>query len=311
MKYLKILGLIFSVFCFGIIAMYWKNDIPLEKLKNKYTSPTSAFVDVYGMKVHYRDEGNKNDSIPLVLIHGTGASLHTWEKCVRSLKDSFRIITMDLPAYGLTGPNSDGIYTQEFYVKFIKEFLKTIKVDRCIIGGNSLGGAIAWNYTATYPSQVKKLILIDAAGYPMVSESKPIAFTIAQIPILKHILNYITPKILAKKSVMNVYYDPSLVTDTLVDRYYELFLRAGNRQAFMDRMNFSQYPDYIQKIRSINVQTMIIWGENDKLIPLENARKFQHDLPNDTLVIIPKTGHVPMEESTDRTTTAIRHFLTL
>jgi pimeloyl-ACP methyl ester carboxylesterase len=216
---------------------------------------------------------------------------------------------MDLPAYGLTGPNLERIYTQAFYVQFIHEFLTSIKVDRCIIGGNSLGGAIAWNYTSVYPSKVKKLILIDAAGYPMVSESKPIAFTLAQIPVLKHLLNYVTPRFLAEKSVMNVYDDPTKVTDTLVDRYFELFLRGGNRQAFIDRMNFSDYPDHEKKIRALYVPSLILWGENDKLIPVENAQKFQADLPNDTLVILDKTGHVPMEEDPERTVGVIRSFL--
>jgi pimeloyl-ACP methyl ester carboxylesterase len=255
MKFLKYFGWTLLVFIFGICAAFWKNDIPLETLKSKYASPSSSFVDVMQMKVHYRDEGIKSDSVPLVLIHGTGASLHTWEHGVNALKDSFRIITLDLPAYGLTGPNPDRIYSQEFYVDFMNEFLKSIQVDQCIIGGNSLGGAIAWNYTHQYPEKVKKLILIDAAGYPMISESKPIAFTLAQIPVLKHVLNFITPKFLAEKSVINVYEDPTKVTDTLVNRYYELFLRAGNRQAFVDRMNFSEYPDYLEKIRAIQTYT--------------------------------------------------------
>lgn len=308
-KFLKYLGIALLFLMIGICIFYWKKDIPLEKLKAKYTSPTSAFVDVLGMSVHYRDEGNKNDSLPLVLIHGTGASLHTWEESVKLLKDSFRIITMDLPAYGLTGPNPERIYSQDFYVHFIHEFLTSIHVDLCIIGGNSLGGAIAWNYAHSYPSKVKKLILIDAAGYPMDSESKPIAFTLAQIPVLKHLLNYVTPRFLAEKSVRNVYDDPLKVTDAVVDRYYELFLREGNRQAFVDRMNFSEYPDYLKKIRDVNIPTLLIWGENDKLIPVENAMKFRNDLPNDTLVILDKTGHVPMEESPERTVVAMKSFL--
>ncbi len=309
MKFLKYFGWTLLVFIFVICAAFWKNDFPLEELKSKYTSPSSSFTKVMQMNVHYRDEGIKIDSIPLVLLHGTGASLHTWEHCVSALKNSFRIITLDLPAYGLTGQNPERIYSQEFYVEFINEFLKSIQVDQCIIGGNSLGGAIAWNYAHQYPEKVKKLILIDAAGYPMVSESKPIAFTLAQIPVLKHMLNYLTPKFLAKKSVTNVYEDPTKVTDTLVNRYYELFLREGNRQAFVDRMNFSKYPDYFEKIRAIQTPTLILWGENDKLIPVANAYKFQNDLANDTLVILKKTGHVPMEEAPEQTVEVIRNFL--
>ena len=309
MKYLKFIGLSLFVLVVALSCFYWKNDIPLDTLKSKYTTAASAFVDVMQMQVHYRDEGNKNDSLPLVLIHGTGASLHTWEESVKLLTDSFRVITLDLPAYGLTGPNPKRIYSQAFYVQFIDEFLKSIHVNKCIIGGNSLGGAIAWNYTYEHPTKVEKLILIDAAGYPMISESKPIAFTLAQIPVLKHMLNYITPRFLAKKSVMNVYDDPTKVTEKVVDRYFDLFLREGNRQAFVDRMNFSTYPDHLIRLRTIKTPTLIVWGENDKLIPIENAQKFHADLPNDTLVVLEKTGHVPMEENPDRTVDAIRLFL--
>ncbi len=309
MKYLKFIVLSLLVLGVALSCINWKNDIPLDTLKSKYTTAASAFVDVMQMQVHYRDEGNKNDSLPLVLIHGTGASLHTWEESVKLLTDSFRVITLDLPAYGLTGPNPKRIYSQAFYVQFIDEFLKSIHVNKCIIGGNSLGGAIAWNYTYEHPTKVEKLILIDAAGYPMISESKPIAFTLAQIPVLKHMLNYITPRFLAKKSVMNVYDDPTKVTEKVVDRYFDLFLREGNRQAFVDRMNFSTYPDHLTRIRSIKTPTLIIWGENDKLIPIENAQKFHADLPNDTLVVLEKTGHVPMEENPNRTVDAIRLFL--
>ena len=309
MKYLKFIGLSLLVLVVALSCFYWKNDIPLDTLKSKYTTAASAFVDVMQMQVHYRDEGNKNDSLPLVLIHGTGASLHTWEESVKLLTDSFRVITLDLPAYGLTGPNPKRIYSQEFYVQFIDEFLKRIHVNKCIIGGNSLGGAIAWNYTYEHPSKVEKLILIDAAGYPMISESKPIAFTLALIPVLKHMLNYITPCFLAKRSVMNVYDDPSKVTEKVVDRYFDLILREGNRQAFVDRMNFSTYPDHLIRLRTIKTPTLIVWGENDKLIPIENAQKFHADLPNDTLVVLEKTGHVPMEENPNRTVDAIRLFL--
>ena len=309
MKYLKFIVLSLLVLGVALSCINWKNDIPLDTLKSKYTTAASAFVDVMQMQVHYRDEGNKNDSLPLVLIHGTGASLHTWEESVKLLTDSFRVITLDLPAYGLTGPNPKRIYSQAFYVQFIDEFLKSIHVNKCIIGGNSLGGAIAWNYTYEHPTKVEKLILIDAAGYPMISESKPIAFTLAQIPVLKHMLNYITPRFLAKKSVMNVYDDPTKVTEKVVDRYFDLFLREGNRQAFVDRMNFSTYPDHLTRIRSIKTPTLIIWGENDKLIPIENAQKFHADLPNDTLVVLEKTGHIPMEENPNRTVDAICLFL--
>ncbi len=309
---LKVVKYVFILLAFSLIfatSIYWKNDIPIEVLKEKYAPNPSQFVSVMSMDVHFRDEGNISDSIPVVLIHGTGASLHTWEECIAGLKDSFRIITMDLPAYGLTGPNPDRNYSMAFYVEFLNEFLTHKGVNRCILGGNSLGGAIAWNYTHRYPDQVEKLILINSAGYPIVSESQPIAFTLAKIPLINKLLNNVTPRFLAQKSVENVYADPSKITDSLVDRYYELFLRPGNRQAFVDRMKFSEYGDYKNDIKSISTRTLILWGDKDRLIPVENAHKFQSDLANDTLVILDNIGHVPMEEDPQKTLQILRAFI--
>lgn len=292
-----------------VCAYHWKQDIPLEQLKKKYAPEPSRFIAVQGMEVHYRDEGNPQDTTPLVLLHGTGASLHTWEPCVRLLGTQYRIITLDLPAYGLTGPNPDGNYSPAFYVDFIAEFLSKIGIQQCVIGGNSLGGGIAWQYAYRYPEKVAKLILIDAAGYPMNPESTPIAFKLARVPVLKHLLKYVSPRPLAVKSVQNVYINQDKVTDALVDRYYELFLREGNRQAFIDRMAYFQYPDQSASIQQIRIPALILWGEQDRLIPVENAYRFQADLPLDTLVVLQQVGHLPMEEDPTSTAAVIRAFL--
>lgn len=292
-----------------LVVCYWRNDLPLDELKAKYAPSPSRFMRVQGMDVHYRDEGNAQHTEPVVLLHGTGSSLHTWEPCVRSLKKDHRIITLDLPGFGLTGPNPQRVYSSDFYVAFIEAFLRQVGVDRCVIGGNSLGGGIAWHFAYTHPRQVAKLILIDAAGYPTVSQSRPIAFSLAKIPVIKHALNRITPYPLAIKSIKNVYAHPERVTDSVVNRYYELFLREGNRQAFVDRMAHVSTTEQTHRLREIGIPTLILWGAEDRLIPLENAYRFHEDLPNDTLIVISDAGHVPMEEAPESTVAAIQGFL--
>lgn len=302
------LGIVFVLVL--VVVRYWKSDIPLDTLKAKYAPLPSRFVRVQGMDVHYRDEGPASDTVPLVLLHGTGSSLHTWEPCVQQLKASQRIITLDLPGYGLTGPNPQRLYSRDFYVSFVHEFLRQLGISTCMIGGNSLGGGIAWQYALAHPGHVTRLILIDAGGYPIVSESRPIAFSLAQTPVIKHALKRITPYPLAVKSIKNVYAHPERVTDSVVNRYYELFLREGNRQAFIDRLAHVQYKEEeSHRIREIRIPTLILWGAEDRLIPIENAYRFHADLPNDTLVVIPDAGHVPMEEDPHATVTAIQQFL--
>ena len=261
------------------------------------------------MNIHYRDEGEKKDSIPIVLIHGTGSSLHTYDHWTKELIINHRVIRMDLPGHGLTGPFPNRNYSIGDYIDFIKCFLEEIGVKKCVLAGNSLGGNIAWRFTLKYFDIVNKLILIDAAGYPIKSKSTPLAFEIAQIPIIQNLFTYITPRTVAKVSVENVYKDKSKVTEELVDRYFELTLRKGNRQAFVDRFKVKKDTVSYKKIKLINQRTLILWGENDELIPLSMAYQFHSDLPNGVLVILKNTGHVPMEESSSESLKPVIDFL--
>ena len=297
------------LFIIAVIIMFGHRDIPLNELKIKYANSSSSFIAVNGMDVHFRDEGLQTDTIPIVLIHGTGASLHTFNAWSDRLKKSHRIIRMDLPAYGLTGPFPDGNYTMAHYTTFLKDFLTALNIKQCVLAGNSLGGAIAWNFTLEQPSMVTKLILIDASGYPIASKSVPIAFSLAKIPVINKLLTFITPRFLVRSSVENVYFDSSKVTDLVVERYFNLTLRAGNRKAFVDRLKTPKDTSTYNNIKYIQQPTLILWGSQDLLIPVENAYKFQEDLPNNTLVILENTGHTPMEESPLESLAPVLNFL--
>lgn len=308
-KILKIAGISIVLLAIIIVLLFGYRDIPLLDLKTKYATAPSSFVAVDGMNVHFRDEGDPTDTIPIVLIHGTGSSLHTFEDWTTQLKNDYRVIRMDLPAYGLTGPFPDRNYSMDNYVNFIKNFLTALGIKKCVLGGNSLGGGIAWNFTTKYPEMVDKLILIDAAGYPTKAERLPLAFKIAQTPFIKNIFTYITPRFVAKASVENVFADKTKVTETLIDRYFELTLRKGNRQAFVDRLNTKKEMSTHQNIALIEQQTLVLWGEQDQLIPVKTAHQFHQDLPNDTLVIMKNVGHVPMEERPNQSLESVLLFL--
>jgi pimeloyl-ACP methyl ester carboxylesterase len=313
MKYvtisLKSILIVVVLIIIGVILFFGHRDIPLNQLKAKYTNTASSFISINGMDVHYRDEGDQFDSIPIVLIHGTASSLHTFDAWTNGLKNSNRVIRMDLPAYGLTGPFPDTNYSIANYTTFLKDFLTALGIKQCLIAGNSLGGEIAWNFTLEQPDMVKKLILIDAAGYPLKSKSVPIAFKLAQTPVLSKLLTFITPHFLVRASVENVYFDTSKVTDSLIDRYFELTLREGNRQAFVDRFQMTKDTSAYHNIKHIKQPTLILWGAEDLLIPVENAYRFHEDLTNDTLVVLENTGHTPMEESPRESLEFIVDFL--
>ena len=292
-----------------IVVLFGYRDRPMRDLQEEYAPYPSSFITVNGMAVHYRDEGLKTDSLPIVLLHGTASSLHTFDAWASVLKYDMRVIRLDLPGFGLTGPFPDRNYAMTEYVEFIRDFLAARGIKKCILAGNSLGGNIAWQVAARHPDLVDQLILIDAAGYPMVSKSSPLVFRMARIPVVNHLLTFITPRFLAKASVKNVYADKSKVTSELATRYFDLTLREGNRQALVDRMNTPPNPEDIALIKKIRQPTLVLWGEEDQLIPVSEAQRFHADLPHDVVVILKGVGHVPMEESPKESLAAVQSFL--
>jgi pimeloyl-ACP methyl ester carboxylesterase len=311
MKILRYLGyglLAILLLIVGYGVANYRADRSVAELLREYGTPESKFLAVDGLQVHYRDEGPRTDTVPLVLIHGTGASLLTWDGWVSALKAKKRIIRFDLPAYGLTGPNATGTYSGSYYTQFLATFLTKAGIRQCDLAGNSLGGFVAWQFALAHPEWIRKLVLIDAAGYPLQSKSVPLAFQIARMPILKEFVAYITPRSVIEQSIKNVYADPTKVSDQLIDQYLNMTLRAGNRQAFVSRIN--QKPDSLwQRIGQIKTPTLVLWGAQDRLIPPVNATRFHQDLSNDTLVVLPNAGHVPMEESPTETAAIVQKFL--
>ncbi|HFA50134.1 MAG TPA: alpha/beta hydrolase [Bacteroidetes bacterium] len=300
---LKIFAVIISLLILLFILGY-QSDIPINELEEKYANAESEFIKIDGMDVHYRIEGQGR---PLVLIHGTGASLHTWDKWTEQLKDSFEIIRMDLPAFGLTGPNKDGDYSMEFYTRFLNRFLQKINVDSFYLAGNSLGGRIAWNYAAAYPQQIKKLILIDAAGAPN-DKGLPLVFKLARNPVSAVLFRYVLPKSFIEKNMKEVYFDDAKITSEIIDRYHSMALRPGNRQAFIDRANMD-FPDRTAILSKIICPTLIMWGRHDEWIPVGDAAFFDKKIPNSKVVIYENAGHVPMEEIGTETAEDARAFL--
>jgi pimeloyl-ACP methyl ester carboxylesterase len=290
-----------------ILGYTWLNYAPdksLEELKVKWAYDNSQFLEIDGMPVHYRING---EGEPLVLIHGTGASLHTWEKWTEILEKDFKVISLDMPAFGLTGPNPERVYTLAYYAKFLDAFLEKIEVDKFSIVGNSLGGGIAWKYTSLFSNKVKSMILIDPMGYPRKGEL-PFALRLAANKYASQYLKTVTPKALFYKSMNEVYHNDALVTDELVNRYYDLYLREGNRQAFVDRAMSIEKVDTLE-IATIKTPTLILWGAKDEWISPEDAPKFKKAIKGSELITYSNAGHVPMEELPKLTAHDARIFL--
>lgn len=304
MKKIKRLALLLL---FAILAIFISQvhfDISAEELKEVYANEASQFMELDGMQVHYRDEGEGD---VMVLIHGTGASLHTWNEWAEELTKNHRVIRCDIPAFGLTGPHPKHLYTIDSYVSFLHQFLGKLNVDRFTLAGNSLGGNIAWNYAADYPNEVENLILLDPSGYP--SEGKrPWVIDLAATPILNVIIKYMTPRGLVENNLKEVYFDDSKLTEEVIDRYHKMTLREGNREAFIARAK-TKYVDNSSKLKKIKAPTLLLWGKEDRWISPSLGEKFQEKIPNAELVIMEGIGHVPMEESPAESLEVVMEFL--
>lgn len=310
LRILSVIGLILLMLVIASLVAFWAPDRSVEQLSGRWAQPPSKFIPVLGMQVHLRDEGPRDDPLPVVLLHGTSASLHTWDGWTAELKTQRRVIRMDMPAFGLTGPNSSNDYSIESYTAFVLATLDALGVQQFVLGGNSLGGYIAWSTALAAPLRVKQLILVDAAGYPLESLSVPIGFRIARIPVLRNVMEWVLPRSVVTSSVHNVYGNPSLVTAELVDRYYDMTLREGNRKALSRRMDQGLGGDSA-KIKTLKLPTLILWGAKDKLIPLSYGQQFAQDIEGSRLVVFDDLGHVPHEENAALSIGPVKLFLGL
>lgn len=305
---LGLLAVIVVVLAAGI-ALTWAPDRPVDALKARWAGPPSQFLDYQGQAVHFRDEGRRDDPAPIVLLHGTSASLHTWEGWVTVLKSGRRVIRMDLPGFGLTGPGRENDYSIEAYTRFVLGFLDALGVQRFVLAGNSLGGEIAWQVAAAAPQRVERLVLVDAAGYAFTAMSMPLGFRMARMPVLSWLMQRTLPRAVIESSVRNVYGDPSRVTEALVDRYYELTLREGNRAALGRRFAQTRPGAGADRIKTLQLPTLVLWGARDRLIPPEHARWFERDIAGSRVVMYENLGHVPHEEDPAATVADVRKFL--
>jgi pimeloyl-ACP methyl ester carboxylesterase len=306
--FVALLAVLFAMI--GALLGSYEADRPLTSLTDRWAPPPSKFVEVQGQLVHLRDEGPRDDPAPIVLLHGTSASLHTWDGWTAALTDQHRVIRMDMPGFGLTGPNDAGDYRIGTYVQFVIDVLNALDVRQpVVLGGNSLGGQIAWETAVNHPERVKALVLVDAGGYDFQPESMPIGFTLARLPVVNKLMEITLPRRMVESSVRDVYGDPSKVTEELVDRYFELTLREGNRAALAERFRNGIHGGNAAQIATIKQPALILWGGQDRLIPPQWGEQFAKDIPGSQLSVFPDLGHVPQEEDPLATVTVVQAFL--
>ncbi len=258
----------------------------------KYTNAASRFLDVDGCLIHYRDVGAGK---PLILLHGSFSSLHVFEPWVTILEKNFRVISMDLPGHGLSGESPDNDYSMDMFVRYLHRLLVHLNIRSATLAGNSLGGWLAWEFTVANPERVDHLVLINAAGF-IESGSVPFPFRIARIPLLNKVVKYTAHKRIIETYLKQVHHTRECITDAMIGRYYDMANRESNVRAFYHFVNQESIADHTPLLSRIRVPVLIMWGEEDRWIPVKYGHKFHKAIPGSQLVIFEKTGHVPMEE---------------
>lgn len=289
-------------------AIVIRPDLSIAEVQARYQKPYSKTATLHdGTKIHYWDRGSAS-APTLVLLHGSYDCADTWEEWAPILEKDFHLIVPDLPAHGLTGKTVSEDYTAEGMAAALHELLEQQKLSRVDIAGNSMGGRVAWVYAEAHPEQVGHLVLIDAAGYPTTTSVSPTASN----PVMRWLLRYGNPKRLIRQGFVRAVgeSDEALITDERVERWTAYVRREGSRDAHRKRAEQNaNLPSGAPRIAQIKTPTLILWGDHDALLPVENARLFQRDLTNDTLILYEGVHHMPQLEIPERSAQDARAFL--
>lgn len=286
-------------------GLLYTPDLPQADLEARYAAAPSAFVQAAGLRVHVRDSGPK-DAPAVILLHGFGSSLHTWEPWAQALSADRRVIRFDLAGSGLSGPDPTGDYSDARSVQIIAALMDGLGVQRASLVGHSMGGRIAWRFAAAYPQRLDKLVLVAPDGFasPGFEYGKA-----PEVGATVRLMRYVLPRPLLTMSLKPAYADPAQMTDERATRYHELMLAPGVRGAMIQRMEQMVLPEPTPMLRSIQAPTLLLWGEQDAMIPVANAQDYLKVMPNVRLVTLPKVGHLPQEEATEASLAAVVAFL--
>lgn len=306
---LRIIGIIAALLLIAFLFFRTPDTDPAE-MQAKYGGAPSQMVQLSnGMTVHLRDEGPR-DALPIVLLHGSNADLHTWQPWAESLRGEYRVIRFDQRGHGLTGGAPDDNYALDGFVGDVDAVADALNLDQFVLAGNSMGGWISAGYALEHPERLAGLVLIDASGAPIESEGPPpLGFRIAQSPVLREVARHFLPRSIFASSLSQSVSNQDIVTDAEIDRYWELARLPGNRRATMLRFAMPRRVYTAAEIETLDVPTLVMWGEEDSLIPLAAGEWYAEHLPNSTFVAYPGVGHIPQQEHVAQSLDDLRQWL--
>jgi len=298
-------GLIFlAIVVAGALAWLYTPDKQGAALEAMYALPPSVFLELAGVRLHVRDTGPRT-APAVILLHGFGASLQTWEDWARDLERDHRVIRYDLPGFGLTGADPSGDYTDARSIAVLLALMDRLGVARASVVGNSMGGRIAWTFAALHPERTGKLVLVSPDGFA----SPGLEYGVApKVPLMMRALPSVLPSFMLRASLAPAYANADVMTDALFTRYRDMMLAPGVRGAIVQRMGQQMLADPVPLLKRIEAPTLLMWGEKDDMIPFANSADYLRALPHGTLAALPGIGHLPQEEA-PATVGILREFL--
>ncbi len=287
----------------GAAAWLYTPDRDRAAIETRYLADRTDLRVIDGVRLHLRDTGPRTAPV-LLLLHGLGASLHTWEPWARALDSTYRVVRFDFPGHGLSAADTD--YSDARTIRLVGALLDTLGVAKATVIGNSMGGRIAWRFAAAHPARVEKLVLMAPDGFasPGFEYDTP-----ADVPAVLGVMRWVLPRPMLKANLAPAYADRAQLADSVVSRYYDLMLAPGNRDALFARMQQTMLTDPVPFLRTITAPTLLVWGERDQMIPVSNAQDYLKVMPHARLVTLRALGHLPFEEAPARALVPVRAFL--
>ncbi|HEU4714065.1 MAG TPA: alpha/beta hydrolase [Pyrinomonadaceae bacterium] len=276
-----------------------------------FHSEHSNFADVDGSRVHYQEAGDPS-APPLILIHGFASSTLVWSKVFLDLAEAgFRVIAIDMLGFGYSGKPRNGQYTIRGQAKMLVGLLDELGIERATLVGSSYGGAVAATCALDYPERVEKLVLIGA-----VNNNRPLNYKLMRVfgsPLFGDVVSplLIGSRRLLRRRMKRVYDRHAWVLDERRVDARHLPLRAAGTQRAIIRTVRNWDADRISRdAHLIRKPTLLIWGENDREIPLADGERLHEQIPGSRLIVFLDCGHIPHEEYPEEFTNVVADFVT-
>jgi len=273
--------------------------------------PEDRYTNVLDINTRYWQSGSAGDVV--VLIHGLGGCIENWMTNINVLGEHYRVFAFDLVGFGRS-EKIEVPYTPEYFSGFVNEFIRSMDIEHAHLIGNSLGGAIAMQVAIDSPDRVDKLILVNSGGF---GREATYLFRLTSLPILGEFLSR-PSRSGTEQMIKECVFDGELVTDEVIDMYYELDCLPGSQKSLLATLRAvvdfrgikdKMYRPFLDGLSKITADTLIIWGEDDRILPVKQAYVGHEGIRNSRLHIYNQCGHLPQFEKPDEFNQLVMEFL--